>query len=85
MDYYIQGDAARAKEIKAAFEAKGCTLYRLASNCDSEDLIYYSLNGIVRGIKKDNLYLFEAHPGYKELELPVKPKFKVGDWITVKE
>ena len=82
MDYYIQGDAARAKEIKAAFEEKGCTLYRLASNCDSEDLIYYSLNGIVRGIKKDNLYLFEAHPGYKELELPVGPKFKVGNWIT---
>lgn len=84
MDYYIQGDAARAKEIKAAFEAKGCTLYRLASNCDSEDLIYYSLNGIVRGIKKDNLYLFEAHPGYEELKLPNKPQFKVGDWVVVK-
>lgn len=82
MDYYIQGDAARAKEIKAAFEAKGCTLYRLASNCDSDDLIYYSLNGIVRGIKKDNLYLFEAHPGYKELEVPSKPTLKVGDWIV---
>lgn len=83
-DYYIQGDPARAEEIKAAFEEKGCTLYRLASKCDSDDLIYYSLNGIVRGIKKDNLYLFEAHPGYKELPLPVKsnPKFKVGDWIT---
>ena len=80
-EYYIQGDPARAEEIKAAFEAKGCTLYRLASKCDSEDLIYYSLNGIVRGIKKDNLYLFEAHPGYKELELPIKPCFKVGDKI----
>ena len=83
-EYYIQGDPARAEEIKAAFEAKGCTLYRLASNCDSEDLIYYSLNGRVRGIKKDNLYLFEAHPGYKELELPVKPNFKVGDWAVDK-
>jgi hypothetical protein len=81
-EYYIQGDPARAEEIKAAFEKKGCTLYRLASKCDSDDLIYYSLNGIVRGIKKDNLYLFEAHPGYKELELSVKPNFKVGDWIT---
>jgi hypothetical protein len=82
MDYYIQGNKEKAAEIKAAFEAKGCTLYRRASNCDSENLIYYSLNGIVRGIKKDNLYLFEAHPGYKELELPVEPKFKKGDWIT---
>ena len=81
-EYYIQGDPTRAEEIKAAFEAKGCTLYRLASNCDSEDLIYYSLNGKVRGIKKDNLYLFEAHPGYKKLELPVEPKFKVGGWIV---
>ena len=82
-DYYIQGDPARAEEIKAAFEERGCTLYRLASNCDSEDLIYYSLNGIVRGIKKDNLYLFEAHPGYKELPLPVKSnsKFKPGTWL----
>ena len=82
-EYYIQGDPARAEEIKAAFEEKGCTLYRLASKCDSEDLIYYSLNGIVRGIKKDNLYLFEAHPGYKELPLPVKsnPKFKPGTWL----
>jgi hypothetical protein len=83
-EYYIQGDPARANEIKAAFEEKGCTLYRLASNCDSEDLIYYSLNGIVRGIKKDNLYLFEAHPGYKELELPTTPKFNVGDKVIYK-
>ena len=84
-EYYIQGDPARANEIKAAFEKEGCTLYRLASNCDSEDLIYYSLNGRVRGIKKDNLYLFEAHPGYKELELQVQPKFKVGDTIQYKD
>lgn len=82
MNYYIQGSPARAKEIKAAFEAKGCTLYRLISQCDSEDLIYYSLNGRVRCIKKDNLYLFEAHPGYTKLELPVKSKFKVGDCIA---
>ena len=81
-EYYIQGDPARAEEIKAAFEKKGCTLYRLASKCDSEDLIYYSLNGIVRGIKKNNLYLFEYHPGYKELELPVEPEFEVDDWIV---
>ena len=82
-EYYIQGNPDRAEEIKAAFEERGCTLYRLASKCDSEDLIYYSLNGIVRGIKKDNLYLFEAHPGYKELPLPVKsnPKFKHGTWL----
>lgn len=82
MNYYIQGSSARAKEIKAAFEAKGCTLYRLISQCDSEDLIYYSLNGRVRCIKKDNLYLFEAHPGYTKLELPVKSKFKVGDCVV---
>ena len=83
-EYYIQGDPVRAEEIKATFEKEGCTLYRLASNCDSEDLIYYSLNGIVRGIKKDNLYLFEAHPGYTELPLSVKskPNFKVGDWVV---
>lgn len=85
MEYYIQGSRERGEEIKTIFEAKGYTLYRLVSNCNSEDLIYYSLNGIVRGIKKDNLYLFEAHPGYEELKLPTKPQFKEGDWVVKKD
>lgn len=81
MDYYIQGDAARAKEIKAAFEAKGCVMH-IGIQCDLNDMIYFSYNGKVGCMKLRNLDLFKTHPDYKELELPIESKFKVGDWVV---
>ena len=81
MNYYIQGNKEKADQIKAAFEAKGCVMHT-GNQCDLSDMIYYSLNGKVGSIKLRNLDLFKSHPNYKELELPVQPKFKVGDWIT---
>ena len=85
MDYYIQGDAARAEEIKAAFERLGIDTnnYGIGNDC----YIYYSSNGLLYfdDFSDTLLNVFKSHPGYTELPLPVKPMFKAGDWITVKE
>ena len=88
MNYYIQGDAAKADQIKAAFEKKGfiCTL----PNCvfDNEKLIFLTSNGVVYSFYiYQTLYdIIKTHPDYKELELPVQAKFKVGDWyLCVKD
>jgi hypothetical protein len=78
MNYYIQGSSARAKEIKAAFEAKGCVMHT-GIQCDLSDMIYYSLNGKVGSIKLRNLDLFKTHPDYKELELP-KPHYDISNF-----
>jgi hypothetical protein len=84
MNYYIQGDAANADKIKAAFEAKG---YKCTHNCDSMNFLYYTINNHVTttGIQSHTRQLIMrlAELGdYSELELPVEPKFKVGDWIV---
>lgn len=81
MNYYIQGNKEKADQIKAAFEARGCVMHT-GIQCDLSDMIYFSLNGKVGGIKLRNLDLFKTHPDYKELELPIEPKFKVGDWVV---
>ena len=81
MNYYIQGDAANADQIKAAFEAKGF-IPRIAP-------MYYGSESVLFFTGTDN-YIYETpspwvmdiiktHPDYQELELPVNPKFKVGD------
>lgn len=81
MNYYKQGDAANADKIKAAFEAKG-----IYSNCNfaNENYLYYQCDGKVNfcfiGCGFANI--IKTHPDYKELELPVQPKFKVGDWVV---
>lgn len=82
MNYYIQGNKDRAEEIKAAFEAKGFKLRSPLSKCDQSDMIYFSLNSKVGGIKLRNLDLFKTHPDYKELELPDAPKYKDGDVLV---
>ena len=82
MKYYIQGNAAKADQIKAAFEKLGYRSFFGDTGCNQEDMIYFSLGESVRSIKARNLELFKTHPDYKELELPVEPKFKVGDWIA---
>ena len=84
MNYYIQGNKANADKIKAAFEAKG---YKCEHNCDSMNFLYYTINNHVTttGIQSHTRQLIMrlAELGdYSELELPVEPKFKKGDWIA---
>lgn len=89
MNYYIEGDAAKAQQIKAAFEKLGIR----ASGYDfsRKDVLFFTFEAkgksymmsAVMGTGLDNIIL--THPDYKELELPVEPKFKVGDrirWIN---
>ncbi|MEE3385197.1 MAG: hypothetical protein VZR36_08965 [Prevotella sp.] len=87
MEYYIQGNEERAEEIKAAFEAKGVDT---ASNSFTNNYyLYYSSNGLVyiEEFYDSLLNVFKSNPHYKELELEltVKPMFKVGDWIVGNE
>jgi hypothetical protein len=81
MNYYIQGDKEKADQIRAAFEAKGCVMHT-GIQCDLSDMVYFSLNGKVGCMKLRNLDLFKTHPDYKELELPVEPKFNDGDVLV---
>ena len=82
MNYYIQGDAAKADQIKAAFERNGIDT-SANSNYGISNLFYYSYNGEVAVTQNRSIInIIKTHPDYQELELPVEPKFKVGDWIT---
>ena len=84
MNYYIQGSAARAEEIKAAFEKMGFVCTLLDCVFDNEKLIFLTSSGVVYSfyIYQPIYDIIKTHPDYKELELPVEPKFKVEDWIT---
>ena len=85
MNYYKQGDAANADKIKAAFEKLGVNVG--CYNFDREDVLFFTFEAkgetymmsSLLGTGLDNIIL--THPDYKELELPVEPKFKVGDEI----
>lgn len=84
MNYFIQGSAANAERIKAAFEAKaihnGCNL-----NFTKEDRLFYSCDGKVNYCSNSGglANIIKTHPDYQELVLPpiIEPKFKVGDTI----
>ena len=84
MDYYIQGSPARAEEIKAAFEKLGfdpaCWAFAGAHS------VYFTVPGDnkVKSLHISIGKVIMTHPDYKELELPVQPKFKVGDKIQEK-
>ena len=81
MNYYIQGDPAKADKIKAVFEKLGyepyCwtfeTEFYFTVDCTKTVQILSSSSKLINIIK--------THPDYKELELPVEPCFKVGDKI----
>ena len=86
MNYYIQGNPKKADKIKAAFEAKG---FECAWEDELGDVQYINVS-----VRKDGcayvdpimgglhlLDILKTHPGYKELELPIEPCFKVGDKI----
>lgn len=80
MNYYIQGDAANAGKIKAAFEKLGYDTGNLQFN---SGCLYYTIGGKVELMCPEALQNFiKTHPDYKELELPVEPKFKDGDKVV---
>lgn len=81
MNYYIQGNKDKAEQIMAAFKKLGFTWE--IPNCvfSNENLFLLTRDGIVEShyINKTLFNIIKTHPDYKELELPVKPNFKVGD------
>jgi len=82
MNYYKQGDAANADKIKAAFEKLGYNTGNLGFTSSN---LYYTIEGKVELMCTKALQnIIKTHPDYKELELPVEPKFKVGDKIQEK-
>ena len=79
MNYYIQGDAAKADQIKAAFEELGYNTRGL----NFSDGFFYTVERDVHYCIYDYMVNFiKTHPDYKELELPIKPKFNVGEWLV---
>lgn len=84
MNYYIQGDAAKADQIKAAFEKLGIDV--LDFGFADKATVYFSIGGCVQCVPYNiNLmHILYSHPDYKELELPIQPKFKAKDRIVNK-
>ena len=78
MNYYNQGDAANAERIKVAFEKLG---YKTIEYCfNAERTLYFTFGGAIKTATYEPYKsIIKTHPDYKELELPVEPKFKVGD------
>ncbi len=90
MNYYIKGDAAKAEQIKAAFEKLGIDASGYDFGNDNFLFFTYDLVGEGKVITTTNVLhyfanIIKTHPDYKELELPVEPKFKVGDWLVYKD
>ena len=80
MNYYIQGDASNADKIRVAFEKLGYDTSRHLFNAKS--VLYFTLNIEIRATTCNcTPAIIKTHPDYKELELPVEPKFKVGDRV----
>ncbi len=80
MNYYIEGDAANAEKIRAAFESKGIRVPHFRS-CGDSSLIYFSLNKEVLAVTNKALELFEDNHDYKELELP-KPHYDISNFYA---
>ena len=81
-NYYIQGDPTRADKIKAAFEKLGINV--LDFGFADKTVVYCSIGECVQYLPYSiNLMnILYTHPDYQELELSVKPKPKVGDWVV---
>lgn len=78
MNYYIKGDVANADKINAAFEKLGYDTSGHLFNAKS--VLYFTLDGEIRATTCNcTPAIIKTHPDYKELELTVEPKFKVGD------
>jgi hypothetical protein len=78
MNYYIQGDAANANKIRAAFEKLGYYASRYFFNAES--VLYFTLNGEIRATTCTcTPAIIKTHPDYKELELP-KPHYDISNF-----
>lgn len=83
MNYYIQGDAENADQIKAAFEKLGYDTTGHLFNAKS--VLYFTLDGGIRATTCNcTPAIIKTHPDYQELELPIEPKFKAEDRIVSK-
>ena len=84
MNYYIQGNKQKADQIKAEFENKGYNTNVNGWNFNADCGVYFT-NEADKSVDYTSnetfVNLIKTHPGYTELELPVKPKFKVGDLL----
>lgn len=86
MNYYIQGDAAKADQIKAAFEGLGCDVTGFDMRNDHILFFTYKLQAGANVISTTNANLYTAeiiktHPDYKELELP-KPHYDIANFYA---
>jgi len=80
MNYYIQGDAANADKIKAAFENKGYS--DKGFTFDVNDILFFTANNKHINVCPANGWLaniIKTHPDYKELELP-KPHYDIANF-----
>lgn len=76
MDYYIQGDAANADQIKAAFEKLGYKTRKF----DFRVGVFYTYGKELHyAISDDIANIIKTHPDYKELELP-KPHYDISNF-----
>lgn len=86
MNYYIQGDAANADKIKAAFEKLGYDI-SWPEGCANPDVVNIGVerNGAKYVVAETSEYIkdiIKTHPDYKELELPVEPRYKAHDFVV---
>ena len=78
MNYYIQGDAANADKINAAFEKLGYDTSGHLFNAKS--VLYFTLDGEIRATTYNCVpAIIKTHPDYKELELP-KPHYNISNF-----
>ena len=77
MNYYIQGDAANADQIKAAFEKLGYNTRGLDFSCG----FFYTVERDVHYIVNYDciVNIIKTHPNYQELELP-KPHYDISNF-----
>lgn len=82
MEYYTFGSDEKAPEIKSAFERLGY----FDSEFQFTSGLYYTIGGVIRNTNIGSpayelVMKFADYGDYTKLQLPIKPKFKVGNRI----